>query len=925
MTAVPLSRLLTAVPLSRLLRMTRDPKAKILVSSAIGLLLVFVTSIARIPLIIHSLGTAGYGLLLAVTALTPWMMLVIGGVTNVARVDIAEALGAAGEQSAWATLEDHRRRAYRVSAWVGTISILVAVAVPWNSLLLSKSGMHMATWDVPLGIAVSGVMVALSAPGSVYEGLLQANRRVAITAILPGVAAILSLTLTALAAALSAPFVVFVMASGAATCAPYWFAHILGLPHRARMRRRLHGTSVTAPFRTGNTKDLVIMTGAAAPPLFSTGWDPVVLGAAAGPQAVAAYGLATRLATLVTIVPGALYPHFWAEYARLRAAGEREALRARLRRDIIVVVALTSVLGALYVGIGPIVGTILGSHGVSQPRSLYAAFAVFGVLAALQTVLLPVLGGRSSAWLIATLVFAFILPNVALSYALSLRVGAVGPVLASIFFSVLLLSIAWVRIRRRPELLVDTSEVPGRRSLQNATPPTNAISPAMAALIFPRPPTRIYHQAAARRVESAAVETATSAVGGSPYAEVVTRVWRRAAWAGAAAYFVGSPSLTIVANGSTIRGAILASFPLVASVWCFMGVQKPKWRGGRELMVPAAFAAVVVWQFLSAYFNLGPGYIMHAVPAVTLLMLGLRVRAVQYELPVAELRRCLAALLGPLVTILLLGLVLQMLGKIPSDFPSAFPLSVHGARLQGLAIHPVGDGLLAGLTLLLALAARGDRVRLALYRSVTVAILILTDARTAWVGTLAAVVLMWLLEPQRSTWRRLFPILVTMMALPAIASFVLIQRSGSSNVLSGRNTIWQNTLPLLRQLNVFGYGPGAIARLFPDVGGLGSAVYQAQNQWLNDAINFGWVGLLLLAVLCLSISLAGPLYHRRMLLFPMLIYILVVSFSETPLDIWDSIVQAFPLFLIFIVTSRGRNPLIETADPPTGAKEEVFL
>jgi O-Antigen ligase len=435
----------------------------------------------------------------------------------------------------------------------------------------------------------------------------------------------------------------------------------------------------------------------------------------------------------------------------------------------------------------------------------------------------------------------------------------------------------------------------------------------------------IQHEAAARRGESAAVGAATSEVGGPPYVEVVTRVWRRAAWAGAAVYFLGSPSLTIVANGSTIRGAILVIFPLAASVLCFMGVQKPKWRGGRELMVPAVFAVVVVWQFLSAYFNLGPGYIIHALPAVTLLMLGLRVRAVQYELSVEEFRRCLASLVGPLVTILLLGLVLQMLGTIPSEFPSDFPLSVHGTRLQGLAIHPVGDGLLAGLTLLLALAARGNRIRLSLYRSVIVAILILTDARTAWVGTLAAVVSLWLLEPRRWSWRRLLPILVTMMALPLIASFVLIQRAGSSDVLSGRNIIWQNTLLLLRQLSVFGYGPQAIARLFPDVAGVGNnAVTQAQNQWLDDAINFGWVGAILLAVLCLSILVAGPLSHRRMLLFPILIYILIVSFSEVPLDIWNSIVQAFLLFLIFIVTSRGRNPLLETADPPAGVKG-VFL
>src|SRR5262249_31680845 len=200
MTAEPLSRLLTAASLSRLLRFAQSPKVKILVSFAIGQVLIFGTSVARIPLIIHSLGASGYGLLLAVTALAPWMLLVIGGLNNVSRVDIAEALGATGEHSAWATLENHRRHSYRVCAWVAAISILAALVVPWNSLLVTKHGLHMPTYEVPLGVAVSGVMVALSAPGSVYQGLLHADRRVVITSILPGAAAILSLVVTAAAA-----------------------------------------------------------------------------------------------------------------------------------------------------------------------------------------------------------------------------------------------------------------------------------------------------------------------------------------------------------------------------------------------------------------------------------------------------------------------------------------------------------------------------------------------------------------------------------------------------------------------------------------------------------------------------------------------------------------------------------------------------
>jgi O-antigen/teichoic acid export membrane protein len=440
--------------LTRLLGAARGPKSKILVAFTLGQGVVLGTSVARIPLIVHSIGAAGYGLLLSVTALAPWMLLVIGGLTNVARVDIAEALGSAGEPAAWERLEQLRRRAFQVCAWVTGASILAALIVPWNSLLLTRGSVPLSGYEVPLGVAVSGVMVALSASGAVYQGLLHAARHVAVTSILPGAAAILSLVATAAAATFSAPFVVFVLATVAASCSPYWLVHILGLRHRRRMRHRMKAAPAPTRSRRGGAADLVVMTGAAAPPLFSTGWDPVVLGAAAGPQAVAVYGLASRLALLVTVVPSALYPHFWSEYARLRAAGDLGALRAHLRRDILVVVSLTTALGALYTGVGPFFGALLGAHQVEQPRSLYAAMAVLGVLASLQTVVLPLLGDRRSARITATLVFVFTVPNVFLSYLFSRSTGAVGPILASILFSVLLLGFAWLRIHQRPELLV---------------------------------------------------------------------------------------------------------------------------------------------------------------------------------------------------------------------------------------------------------------------------------------------------------------------------------------------------------------------------------------------------------------------------------------------------------------------------------------
>ncbi len=433
-----------------LLRLGSGTQAKILVTFAIGQALVLLTGLARIPIIVHAIGAVGYGLLLSITSIAPWLLLAVGGLTNVARVDVAEALGAGDTHRALAVLDSLLHRARRMALALIVISVLVMV-VPWSGILGSDEHMPLAAYELPVSVAVSGLLVASSTPGAVHQGLLQADRRVVITSILPGVAATLSLLITAVAAAVSAPFLAFVVATGVASSAPYWIAHILGRQQQARLRGKVteQPDGTTAGHRPGTVGDLVVMTGAAAPPLFSTGWDPLTLGAAAGPADVAAYGLASRLALLVSVGPSALYPHYWSEYARLRAGGDLGALARRLRRDVVVVTALTATLGAVFVAIGPIVGRYIGSGAIAQPVALYVAMAVLGVLTAVQTVLLPVLGDRESARIVAGLVFGFMLPNVALSYLLSRTMGAYGPVVASIIFCSLLLIVAAVLIKRR--------------------------------------------------------------------------------------------------------------------------------------------------------------------------------------------------------------------------------------------------------------------------------------------------------------------------------------------------------------------------------------------------------------------------------------------------------------------------------------------
>jgi hypothetical protein len=87
---------------------------------------------------------------------------------------------------------------------------------------------------------------------------------------------------------------------------------------------------------------------------------------------------------------------------------------------------------------------------------LYWSVAALGILAATQTVTLPLLGGVKTAPKVAILVFGLIIPNEALSYVLSRAVGPAGPILASIAAALVLLGACLYMLRRDPDCILQT-------------------------------------------------------------------------------------------------------------------------------------------------------------------------------------------------------------------------------------------------------------------------------------------------------------------------------------------------------------------------------------------------------------------------------------------------------------------------------------
>jgi O-antigen/teichoic acid export membrane protein len=179
-----------------------------------------------------------------------------------------------------------------------------------------------------------------------------------------------------------------------------------------------------------------------------------VLGISLGPAAVAAYGLASRLGLLILLLQSALYPLYWANFSRLRAAGDIRRIRKVYRKELLLVVAGTAALAVLFLVAGPSVADILSRGKVARPELLYWLVAVLGILAAAQTVTLPLLGGTRTAPKVAILVFALVIPNETLSYVLSRVIGPAGPILASIGASLVLLGACYFIVRRDPQCII---------------------------------------------------------------------------------------------------------------------------------------------------------------------------------------------------------------------------------------------------------------------------------------------------------------------------------------------------------------------------------------------------------------------------------------------------------------------------------------
>ncbi|MCU1453602.1 MAG: hypothetical protein JWN46_1748 [Acidimicrobiales bacterium] len=408
--------------------------------------LIAISAFVRIPLLIHSLGNASFGLVTVIGGIAPLLLASSQGLRTASRTLAAEEIGKIGQLSD-GTHAALRRAARRTGIWQLALLSPVIMLVPFASIL--HADRVVSRNEFTITFLVSAAMCALASPGAVRWGVLEAKGRISLVNSFFAIMTVLGLLITVIFAPFVHSLFLFGTINAATTALPTCLAMFVPSEWRRNRMRALAPSTTT---RRSVRQVSIIGAARSGSPFASRALDPFVISAAIGPAAAASYGVAQRLSIIGTLVPIAALPFVTGVIARRRGAGGAVKFldAAKLGGAY---AAVAAVLGAALVAVGPRLGRALTGDHFEAGRSLFVALAVLGCVSSLEIGLASVgTGPRAMRFGLRVDIVTAVL-NVALSFLLVHWMGMTGPVYASVI-AVGLAAVAWLLVlARRPHLL----------------------------------------------------------------------------------------------------------------------------------------------------------------------------------------------------------------------------------------------------------------------------------------------------------------------------------------------------------------------------------------------------------------------------------------------------------------------------------------
>lgn len=253
-------------------------------------------------------------------------------------------------------------------------------------------------------------------------------------------------------------------------------------------------------------------------------------------------------------------------------------------------------------------------------------------------------------------------------------------------------------------------------------------------------------------------------------------------------------------------------------------------------------------------------------------------------------------------------------------------------RFGGLSAHPVSQGMMAQVALLLLLARpyRNAWVRRAAW-SLGLAVLLLAQSKTAWLAfAVSAGALAWvrhaaglwarLTDPRRSGFGIVACILAGLAVVTIAATLMLADVSGRISdflasdqgtqlaTMTGRDRIWAAAAQEWAAHPIFGYGLPLWDAAYRASIGMPQATH-AHNQFMDDAARGGTVGAVALVLYALALAFLAARSARDSggLSVALFVAIALRSISEVPLGLQGYDPELFTHLLLLVTLAAASS------------------
>lgn len=425
--------------------------------------------LATIPLLVHQLGSAAFGVLVVVVSLAPWLTLIDGALYPATRLLVGEARQDSQDLAPQPLLRAAFRMAVKIAAanavTLTTMLVLLPLVALFGSAGVADRG------DLMLALLLFALPIIVSGPGGIYLGALEGVGRTVVAAILAGTGPLVALPLTLGVVAFGGGLVPLCAAQGLAAATPrltawaYWY-----------LKPSWHAVKTTTRHSDALRFRLVLqMAALTLAVLIQTGLDPVIVSSQLGADDAGEFGLAWRLVNGAMIPISVLTPLFMANIASARAEGWSPHNNSQLRR-LVVAATLGGLLVAVSVAmLGPPLSQLLSGGEVGSSQALYLAGAALVLVTFASTPLYLAFAGPSGLSWTVRLNVILTVGNLTATFLLVHAVGTSGPLWASAaagLVGFVALIGAWVR---HPEWLREVHGAPvleaGPSSVPHVTPP----------------------------------------------------------------------------------------------------------------------------------------------------------------------------------------------------------------------------------------------------------------------------------------------------------------------------------------------------------------------------------------------------------------------------------------------------------------------